>query len=100
MYTHICISIYLTIYLHYCFVLLVILCVALAVLKLRDLPAYASQVLGLKACTTTPDLDIFLLFVCLFVCLFLICLQMIKFWGWKDNSVLLKRIWGQFIAPT
>jgi hypothetical protein len=30
------------------------LCVALAVLKLRNLPASASQVLGLKVCATTP----------------------------------------------
>jgi hypothetical protein len=30
------------------------LCVALAVLELRNPPASASQVLGLKACATTP----------------------------------------------
>jgi hypothetical protein len=32
------------------------LCVALAVLKLRNPPASASQVLGLKACATTAQL--------------------------------------------
>jgi hypothetical protein len=31
------------------------LCVALAVLELRNLPASASRVLGLKACTTMPS---------------------------------------------
>jgi hypothetical protein len=31
------------------------LCVALAGLELRNPPAFASQVLGLKACATTPD---------------------------------------------
>ena len=31
------------------------LCVALAVLKLRNLPVSASQVLGLKACATTAQ---------------------------------------------
>jgi hypothetical protein len=30
------------------------LCVALAVLELRNPPASASRVLGLKACATTP----------------------------------------------
>jgi hypothetical protein len=30
------------------------LCIALAILKLRNPPASASQVLGLKACATTP----------------------------------------------
>jgi hypothetical protein len=30
------------------------LCVALAVLELRNLPASASRVVGLKACATTP----------------------------------------------
>ena len=33
------------------------LCVALAVLELRNPPASASRVLGLKACTTTPGLS-------------------------------------------
>jgi hypothetical protein len=37
------------------------LCVALAVLGLRNLPASASQVLGLKACATTPGSKFFLL---------------------------------------
>jgi hypothetical protein len=35
------------------------LCVALAVLELRKLPASASQVLGLKACATTAQLPSF-----------------------------------------
>ena len=35
------------------------LCVALAVLELRDLLASASKVLGLKACPTTPGLFFF-----------------------------------------
>jgi hypothetical protein len=37
-------------------------------LELRNLPASASGVLGLKACATTPSSHWF--FVCLFVCLF------------------------------
>ena len=34
------------------------LCVALAVLELRNLPASASRVLGLKACATMPSLSL------------------------------------------
>jgi hypothetical protein len=33
------------------------LCIALAVLELRNPPASASQVLGSKACTTTPSVQ-------------------------------------------
>jgi hypothetical protein len=33
------------------------LCIALAVLELRNPPASASQMLGLKACATTDRLD-------------------------------------------
>jgi hypothetical protein len=45
----------------FCFVLFLFfetgfLCVALAVLELRNLPASASRVLGLKACATPPSL--------------------------------------------
>ena len=34
-------------------------CVALAVLELRNLPASASRVLGLKVCVTTPGETVF-----------------------------------------
>jgi hypothetical protein len=45
----------------FCFVLEAgFLCVALAVLKLRNPPASASQVLGLKACATTARLKVLL----------------------------------------
>jgi hypothetical protein len=42
------------------------LCIALAVLELRNPPVSVSRVLGLKACTTTAQLSYFLLQFCEF----------------------------------
>jgi hypothetical protein len=44
------------------------LCIALAVLELRNLPASASRVLGLKACATTPGAFLFKMIYLFYLC--------------------------------
>lgn len=73
----------------------------MGVLKLRDLPAYTSQVLGLKAYITTPGLDV-LLFFFFFLNLFANnkILGLERQLSGQEHLLLLKRIWVQFTALT
>jgi hypothetical protein len=54
------------------------LCIALAVLKLRNPPASASRVLGLKVCVTTPGPFYFFRAASLTLCVF--CLPRVHAW--------------------